>query len=65
MAETELKRLGVSHRTCDVSRDRAAFEEMVRLSGQTLAPTLAIGNRVLADFGPEELRPFLEKIGFW
>ena len=63
MAETELKRLGVSYERIDVSRDRAAFEQMIRLSGQTLAPTLAFGGRVLADFGPEELQPFLMEAG--
>jgi glutaredoxin len=63
MAEAELKRLGVRYERIDVSRDGGAFEAMIRLSGQTLTPTLAIGDRVLSDFGPEELQPFLTKAG--
>jgi hypothetical protein len=47
----------------DVLRDGAAFAEMRRLSGQGLAPTLLAGDRVLADFGPEELEAFLEEHG--
>jgi glutaredoxin 3 len=43
-----------------VSGDREAMEEMVKLSGQTKAPTLDWDEEVLADFGVEELVPFLE-----
>jgi hypothetical protein len=34
---------------------------MKRLSGQTYAPTLAVGDLILADFGPEELEEFLQQ----
>ena len=47
----------------DVNRDPAAFDEMIRLSGQTLAPTLVVGGKVLADFGPDELDRFLKSEG--
>ena len=47
----------------NVSGDRDAFAEMQRLSGQTYAPTLVVGDKVLADFGPEELEPFLKSVG--
>lgn len=63
MAEEELQRLGVTYDVVDVRRDRAAFDTMHRLSGQTYAPTLVVGDKVLADFGPEELEPFLQEIG--
>jgi len=36
--------------------------EMVRLSGQTLAPVIEVDGKILADFGPEELAPFWEKL---
>jgi hypothetical protein len=43
-----------------VSGDRVAMEEMVALSGQSKAPTLDWEGEVLADFGVDELVPFLE-----
>ena len=43
-----------------VSGDREAMAEMVALSGQTKAPTLNWDGEVLADFGVDELVPFLE-----
>jgi glutaredoxin 3 len=51
---------GVSYRLRDVSRDAAAFEELKRKSGQTRAPTLDWNGKILADFGTEELVPFLQ-----
>ena len=46
----------------DVIASEAAFDEMVRLSGQELAPVIEVEEKVLADFGPEELAKFWEKI---
>ena len=46
---------GVNYETLDVIADDAAMEEMVRLSGQDLAPVIDVDGRILADFGPEEL----------
>jgi len=44
----------------NVLADSDAFEEMQRLSGQTKVPTLVTGDGlVLADFGLDELVPFL------
>ena len=48
----------IAYETIDVIADDAAFAEMVRLSGQELAPVLDVDGRVLADFGPEELEKF-------
>jgi glutaredoxin len=55
----------ISYETIDVIADPAAFAEMVRLSGQTCAPVLEVDGRVLADFGPEELPGFIEKLRTW
>jgi glutaredoxin len=53
---------GVGYRIKDVSRDSAAFAEMQRKSGQTRAPTLDWHGKILADFGTEELIPFLQEM---
>ena len=57
-----LDREKIPYETIDVIADPAAFEEMIRLSGQTCAPVLEVDGRILADFGPEELPGFLEKL---
>ncbi len=48
--------------TLDVVSDRAAFDEMVKLSGQKLAPVIDVDGKILADFGPEDLAIFWEQI---
>ena len=63
IAEAQLKRYGIKHQLVSVSADRTAYEEMVQISGQTFAPTLVAGDQVLADFGPEQMRPFLKEVG--
>ncbi|MDE3068492.1 MAG: glutathione S-transferase N-terminal domain-containing protein [Verrucomicrobiota bacterium] len=58
---------GISYKTLDVIADTEAYDEMIRLSGQILAPVLDVDGKVLADFGPEELARFwdgLEKKEF-
>jgi glutaredoxin len=52
----------ISYETINVSTDRAAFDEMTRLSGQTFAPVIQVDGKILADFGPDELEKFWEKI---
>ncbi len=52
----------VSYETIDVIADESAFDEMIRLSGQELAPVLEVEGHVLADFGPEQLEPFFKKL---
>ena len=52
---------GVGYRQMNVSDDRSAMEEMQRKSGQTRAPTLDWNGKILADFGVDELVPFLRK----
>jgi len=45
----------------DVERDREAYAEMIRLSGQRYTPTLVAGDKVLADFDTRDLEVFLKK----
>lgn len=53
---------GIPYETIDVIADVAAFDEMIRLSGQDLAPVIEANGKVLADFGPEQLAEFWEKL---
>lgn len=46
-----------------VSGDPTAMQAMIDLSGQSKAPTMNYNGEVLADFGVEELVPFLKKKG--
>ncbi len=48
----------IAYQVLDVIRDARAYEEMFRLSGQTLAPVIDVDGRVLADFGARELAAF-------
>lgn len=54
---------GVGYRLQDVTADAQAFGEMRRKSGQSSAPTLDWNGKILADFGMEELIPFLQTQG--
>ena len=60
MARDYLQNRGYQYALIDVSRDRAAFEELKRISGQTFAPTLVWDDLVLSDFGLGDLEEFLE-----
>lgn len=53
---------GVKYETLDVIANNASFAEMRELSGQTLAPVIEVDGEVLADFGPDELEKFWEKL---
>ena len=53
---------GVDYETIDVIADEAAFDEMIRLSGQELAPVIEVDGQVLADFGPEQLAEFWQQL---
>jgi glutaredoxin len=52
---------GVGYRLKEVTGDPAGFAEMEKKSGQTKAPTLDWHGKILADFGTEELVPFLQE----
>jgi glutaredoxin 3 len=50
----------ISYREISVSDSDEAYKEMQRLSGQSYVPVLNWGGKILADFGADELRPFLD-----
>ncbi len=52
----------VEYEKIDVIADEAAFDEMIRISGQELAPVMEVDGEVLADFGPEQLEPFFKSL---
>ena len=52
----------IQYEKIDVIADEAAFAEMIRLSGQELAPVMEVDGKVLADFGPEQLERFWQTI---
>ncbi len=58
--EGYLAQKGIAVRRVVVSGSREAMEEMVALSGQSKAPTMDWEGEVLADFGVDELVPFLK-----
>ena len=53
---------GVDYEVLDVIRDDAAYNEMVKLSGQELAPVIDVDGKILADFGPDQLAAFWKKL---
>jgi glutaredoxin 3 len=52
----------VDYQAIDVTADEGAWAEMLRISGQELAPVIDVDGEVLADFGPEQLAKFWEKL---
>ena len=61
-AERWLDDQGVEYEKVDVIRDETAHDEMIRLSGQDLAPVLDVDGKILADFGPEQLADFWRRL---
>ena len=56
-----LKKEGYDFEEIDVFANPEQFDEMRRISGQSCAPTLTVGDLLLADFGVDELTDFLEE----
>jgi len=52
----------VGYERVDVVADEAAYDEMIRLSRQELAPVLDVDGQILADFGPEQLSQFWSRL---
>ena len=52
----------VGYEPVNVIADEAAFDEMIRLSGQDLVPVLDVDGEILADFGPDQLADFWSKL---
>ena len=61
-AASWLDERGIAYEPVDVIADEAAYEEMIRLSGQELAPVIEVDGEILADFGPEQLADFWETL---
>ena len=61
-AERWLDEHGVDYETINVIADEAAYDEMIHLSGQELAPVIEVDGAVLADFGPDQLAEFWRKL---
>lgn len=58
-----LEQYRIPHQRVVVSGNADALREMIELSGQSKAPTLDWHGDVLADFGVDELVPFLRQHG--
>ncbi len=58
-----LDALRVPYSIEDIEKNPQAASQMRALSGQSRVPTLDANGSVLADFGPEELEPFLKRCG--
>ena len=53
---------GIPYETLNVISDSEARQEMLRLSGQGLAPVIDVDGQVLADFDTDELAEFWDKL---
>jgi glutaredoxin 3 len=60
-AQDWLDERGIKYELLDVTTDRAARQEMLELSGQTLAPVIDVDGDVLADFDTDQLEKFWKK----
>ncbi|MEM6822580.1 MAG: glutaredoxin family protein [Verrucomicrobiota bacterium] len=58
-----LDNYSIPYESIVVTGDSSAMETMVQLSGQTKAPTMDWDGDILADFGADELIPFLKGKG--
>ena len=52
----------IKYNTLDVTSDRAAWDEMVRLSGQSGAPVIEVDGAMRADSGAAELAQFWNEL---
>lgn len=57
-----MKDRDIEYEVIDVIADDTAFDEMIKLSGQDLAPVIDVNGEILADFGPEQLEVFWERL---
>jgi glutaredoxin len=63
-AERWLKAHGIAYDRLDVFADPRHFNEMIRLSDQSLAPVIQVDGEVLADFGANELKAWWAERGW-
>jgi glutaredoxin 3 len=52
----------VEYQMVNVLADEAAYAEMIQLSGQDLAPVIDVDGKILADFGPDQLAAFWQRL---
>jgi glutaredoxin len=57
-AQDWLDERGIPYELLDVTSDSRAWQEMQRISGQTLAPVIEVEGEVLADFDTDQLAVF-------
>jgi glutaredoxin len=57
-----LDQRGIKYKVVDVIADEVAYDEMIRLTGQEMTPVIDVGGELLADFGPEELARFWQRL---
>ena len=53
----------IAYEKVDVRGDEAGMKKLEAISGQSRTPTMVLGDKVLADFGVDELKEFLAKQG--
>ena len=58
-----LDRNKIKYQVLDVTSDKAAWDEMFRLTNQSFAPVIEVDGEVLADFGASELSQFWNSLG--
>lgn len=61
-AKDWLDERGLAYEELDVILNRAAFQEMKELTGQTKAPVIEVDGEVLADFDTDQLEVFWKKL---
>ncbi len=52
----------VDYERIDVIADEAAYDQMISLSGQELAPVIDVDGEILSDFGPDQLADFWDRL---
>ncbi len=56
-----LNEQGIAYDQVEVRGDDAKLKELRELSGQTKTPTMILNGKVLADFGVNDLKRFLQE----
>jgi len=62
MAKEYLSQHGVPYKDFDVTRDREAFNEMVKISGARSVPVIAALDEVMVGFDKGRLEGILERL---
>ena len=61
-AKEYLQQHGIAFEEIDVGKNRTAYEEMKRLSGQHYVPTIVVDGHLLANFDTGQLERFLANL---